>query len=215
MSRLRDALAIALGAALLGAGSLSAQTTPPPPTPPRVEAPQQSGTTPPQQGRQGGRAGRQTPPRGQRAGEPNPDGPLTVPQVEQMFDNYAVVQAQAELELTDDQLGRFTRRFQALQNVRRRTQRQRQMKLRELGGLIAGPGPVADPAAVSAKVKELDDLIVQAAQEVRTAYGTIDEVLTPKQRAHFRTFEFRMERKKLELLARAQAAARGGRPELR
>jgi Spy/CpxP family protein refolding chaperone len=160
------------------------------------------------------RQGRQTPPRGQR-GEPNPDGPLTVPQVEQMFDNYAVVQAQSELQLTDEQLARFTRRFQALQTVRRRAQRERQMKLRELGSLIAAPGPAADPNAVTAKIKELDDLIVQSAQDVRTSYGAIDEVLTPKQRAHFRTFEFRMERKKLELLARAQAAARGGRPELR
>jgi Spy/CpxP family protein refolding chaperone len=201
------------------AGELQAQTAAPPTAaPPRVEAPpqeRQTGrVTPPQQGRQGLRQGRQNPPRG-RAGEANPDGPLTVPQVEQMFDNYAVVQAQAELALTDDQLARFTRRFQALQNVRRRAQRERQMKLRELGALIAGAGPVADPNAVNAKVKELDDLIVQAAQEVRTSYGAIDEVLSPKQRAHFRTFEFRMERKKLELLARAQAAARGGRQELR
>ena len=218
MSRLRSAMLAALCVAAIGADALSAQTAPPPAgtPPPQVTPPPQSGTTTPPPGRQGaGRLGRQAPPRGQRGGEPNPDGPLTAPQVEQMFDNYAVVQAQTELQLTDDQLARFTRRFQMLQNVRRRTQRERQMKLRELGSLTAGPGPLEDPAAVNAKVKELDDQIVVTAQQIRAAYGAIDEVLTPKQRARFRTFEFRMERKKLELLARAQAAARGGRPELR
>jgi hypothetical protein len=140
------------------------------------------------------------------------DAPLTAQQVEQEFDNFALGQAQRALNLNEGQFFRFARAYRALQGVRRRAQRQRRAMLGELGPLLRGPGAVADPPAVEARIAALDEQLVITAQEVRRAYGAIDRVLNLRQRGRFRQFEQQMELKKLELLARAQAGARGGGP---
>ncbi|MEZ5317101.1 MAG: hypothetical protein R2752_06835 [Vicinamibacterales bacterium] len=140
--------------------------------------------------------------------------PLTAQQVEQEFDNFALGQAQRALNLTDGQFFRFARAYRALQVVRRRAQRQRRAMLGELGPLVRGPGPVQNPAAVETRLSALDQQLVTTAQEVVRAYGAVDRVLNVRQRVRFRQFEQQMEMKKLELLARAQAAGRGGPPRL-
>jgi hypothetical protein len=133
---------------------------------------------------------------------------LTVQQVERMWDDYVLTQAQTTLNLTPQQFPRFRNRMLALQQVRRRMQRERNVVLREAQQLMAGRGPVEDPAAVTAKLKLYDDLMVRSADQLRQAYASIDELLNVRQRVRFRVFEERMAQKKLELLAQARQAAR-------
>lgn len=149
--------------------------------------------------------------RGQRgAGAAPGTQPLTPAQVERMWDTFMASQARTGLNLNEPQFLRFTVELQALQNLRRRQQRLRNGLRAELNALIDGGGPV-DEAAITAKLDEFDQASVQAAQQIRRAYSAIDAVLTPRQRVRFRLFEERMARRKLELLAEARAAARGGR----
>jgi len=135
--------------------------------------------------------------------------PMRVAEVERMWDTYVAAQATTALNLTDEQFLRFATRLQNLQNLRRRVQRQRRALTAELNAMVSGDGPV-DRAAVTARLLQLDELGVQSAQQVRRAYARIDAVLNLRQRVRFRTFEERMAQRKLELLAEARRAARGG-----
>lgn len=132
------------------------------------------------------------------------DARVTAGQVELEFENFALAQARSALGLADGQFFRFARAYRALQQVRRRGLRQRRVLMGELAGLVRGTGPVADPEAALAKIRAVDDHAVQLAQEVGSAHGAIDAVLNVRQRARFRQFEQQMERKKTELLLRAQ-----------
>lgn len=160
----------------------------------------------------------QTPPAQAGAAAPqrraDPDQ-LTPAQVEQEFDNFALGQAQQQLGLAEAQYFRFARAYRALQMVKRRAQRERRAMMAELNALVRPPGPVADPAAVTARIAALDEQMVQSAVAARQAHVAIDGVLNLRQRARFRQFEQQMERKKLELLALAQGAARGREPPRR
>jgi Spy/CpxP family protein refolding chaperone len=147
---------------------------------------------------------------GQGAAQPPRDpGALTAADVEREFDNFALGQAQRQLNLTEAQFFRFARAYRALQNVKRQAQRERRVLMAELGALIREPGPVQNPDAVLAKIKAIDDLGVQAATRIQRALAAVDGVLNVRQRARFRQFDQQMERRKLELLGLAQANARG------
>jgi hypothetical protein len=126
-----------------------------------------------------------------------------------MWDEYVLSQAQAALNLTDQQFMRFRNRLNQLQQLRRRLQRERNQKLREAQQALSGRGAPVDPAVVSARLKEYDDLMVSSAEQLRQSYVSIDEVLNVRQRVRFRLFEDRMAQKKLELLAQARQAAGG------
>ena len=140
----------------------------------------------------------------------NPDL-MTVQQVEQYFDQVVLFQAQARLELTDEQFLKFRAALRQLQEARRIQQRRRLQLLRQLGELIVPAEP--DATEVSAKMKELDDLAVEGNRRVQEAYGSIDGVLTLRQRARFRVFEENMERRKLDLIARARQQASPSDPQ--
>jgi Spy/CpxP family protein refolding chaperone len=134
----------------------------------------------------------------------NPDV-MTVQQVEEYFDQVMLHQARTNLALTDDQFLRFGAGLRRLQTARRQQQRQRLAMMRDLNGLVnATP---FDEAAVTSKLKELDDVSARSTDEIRTAYDAIDRTLTLRQRARFRIFEEMMERRKLELVARARQQA--------
>lgn len=152
------------------------------------------------------RGGARRPPPGGRVEAP---GGVTVAQAEQLFDRYVLAQARTALQLGPNQVTPFERRLQQLQMTRRRGQRQRQQLIAELGALSRGGGPGAD-TAVAEKLRQLDALNAMVEQDVRDAYARVEEVLTVRQRARFRVFEQRMERQKLELIARAREAAREG-----
>jgi len=51
----------------------------------------------------------------------------------------------------------------------------------------------------------------KAAAELVKSYDTLDEALTPRQRARFRLLEENMERRKIDLLMRARQVGRQNR----
>jgi Spy/CpxP family protein refolding chaperone len=152
-----------------------------------------------------GRQGRQAAPPGAAAGaidEPN----ITPAEIRRMFDSYALMQAQEQLKITDDQFPKFLTRFKALQDIRRRTQQERNRTLQELRRLTADPQ--ADENAMKERVKALEDLEERSQSDVRKAYDAIDQVLDVRQQARFRVFEEAMEQRMLQLITRARQANR-------
>ena len=144
-------------------------------------------------------------PRGRAAAaEADAPGPA---RVLNMLDAWAIVQAQDTLQLADDQYGEFVARLKRLQQTRRRNLQTRNGILQELRRL-AGPQTVeVDDAAIGEQLKALAEHDQRAAAEMRQAYDQLDQVLSPRQRARFRLFEEVLERRKIDLLKRAQQGA--------
>lgn len=128
---------------------------------------------------------------------------LSPQEVQRLFDAYAVVQAQEQLSLTDEQYGRFVTRLKALQDVRRQHLLRRERLLREMARMVQSRGASTD-VEIKARLDELAQADQSAATEQRHAYDQIDELLDLRQRARFRVFEAAMERRKLDLLLRAR-----------
>ena len=128
-------------------------------------------------------------------------------EIQRLFDAYAVMQAQEQLQLTDAQWANFLVKMKALQEARRKHQRDRARVLQDLRKMTQ-QGDAADEAQLKERVKALDEIDARAADDLRKAYEALDAVLTPRQQARFRLFEEQMERRKIELLTRARAAAR-------
>jgi hypothetical protein len=126
------------------------------------------------------------------------DGPpaMTPGQVQQLFDAMLVMQAQEALSLTEQQYAQFLTRV--LQ--------QRNRLINELQRLTnpRNPPPNVSDAEVKQRLDALQELEARTAAELRKAYSAIDEVLDVRQRARFRVFEEQLERRKLELVARAR-----------
>ncbi len=193
-------LTLVLCGLLAPAGLAWARTQDPPP-----QNPPPASQTPPPPGQRPGRLG----PRGQRmALPPDPGANPNDAELQAWLNAYALVQAQKELQLSDEQYGPFIQRLQQLQNVRRRQQMERMRILRDLRPLAAPNGTV-DEAAIQDKLKALDGLIGQSAQQLQQAYANLDQILTPRQRARFRLFEERLEQRKLELLSRVRQGGGG------
>jgi hypothetical protein len=129
-----------------------------------------------------------------------------------MLDSYAMFQAQQQLSISDENFGTFAARLKKLQDTRRRNQRQRHRIVQELRRL-AGPRSPApgDDAAIRAQLVALREHDDRAAAELRAAYDGLDAVLDPRQQARYRIFEEQIERRKIDLLLRAQERARQGR----
>jgi hypothetical protein len=152
-----------------------------------------------------GRQGRQAGPPGAAAGAGD-DANITPAEIRRMFDSYALMQAQEQLKITDDQFPKFLTRFKALQDVRRRTLQERNRRLQELRRLTADPQ--ADENAMKEQVKALQELEEHSQADVRKAYDGIDQVLDVRQQARFRVFEEVMEQRMLQLITRARQANR-------
>jgi hypothetical protein len=136
-----------------------------------------------------------------------PPGPVMTPaQVQELFDAMLVMQAQQELSLSEQQYAQFLTRLRVLQQTRRRHQQERIRLINELQRLTnprnqRGGGSEAE---IRQRLRALQDLESQAVAETRRAYDSIDEILDVRQQAQFRVFEERIERRKLELIARAR-----------
>lgn len=128
-----------------------------------------------------------------------------------MFDRYMLAQARPALQLRPEQMAPFRQRFERLVMARRQAQRQRQRLLQDL--LQSSQASGADDTTVAAKLKAVDEQTAAAEQTVREARQQLDDVLSVQQRARFLAFEQRMERQKLELIARARAEARQSRQD--
>jgi Spy/CpxP family protein refolding chaperone len=182
---------LALVAAALAITSVSAQAPPPPP-----------------------QAGGQAPQRPLGKGAPQrqpgePAGQLNLQEVQNMVDTWALVEAEKDLGLTNAQYPDFVARMRRLQSTRRRHMAERQRTLRELNAMVF-TSPRPDDNAIAEKLKAFDLLGEKAAQEMRQVTQELDAILTPFQRAQFRVFEERMERRKIDMLTRARAARGGG-----
>jgi Spy/CpxP family protein refolding chaperone len=186
---------LVLTGVILGAATASAQTPPPPP-------------------RSGGRAGQRglpAPGGSQPVLPPGGGAGLSDGQLQVLLDRWATAQTERQIDVTDEQRPDFRLRLQRLHNLQRRQQQERTRLLRELQVLVADSGPIADEAAVEAKLKTFDNQSVQLAQQIRRAYAAIDEVLNVRQRVRFRIVEEQLERRKLELIMQARRGG-GGRP---
>ena len=144
-----------------------------------------------------------------RAGGPPPapaDQAVSPAEVQRMFDAYALMQAQEQLNIADDQFSAFLTRFKALQDVRRRTLQERARVIMEMRRILNQGQP--DETMIRERLKTLQDINARGADEEKKAYEAIDQVLDLRQQARFRVFEEVMERRKLELVARARQAIR-------
>src|SRR5262245_2344390 len=146
-------------------------------------------------------------PRAGGAPPPPPAEPGVSPaEVQRMFDAYALMQAQEQLNIADDQFSAFLTRFKALQDVRRRTLQERARVLMEMRRILNQPQP--DEQMIRERLKRLYDINTHGTEEEQKAYEAIDQVLDLRQQARFRVFEEVMERRKLELVSRARQANR-------
>jgi hypothetical protein len=127
-------------------------------------------------------------------------------EIQRLFDAYVVMQAQQELQLSDEQFPKFLTRVRTLQDARRRGQIQRGRLLQELRRLLQAG--TQDEGQLRAQLKAMADLDVRVVSEVRQALDGIDLVLDLRQQARFRLFEEQMERRKVELLMRARQGNR-------
>jgi hypothetical protein len=123
-----------------------------------------------------------------------------------MFDAYALIQAQDQLRLNDEQYSRFLVRFKLLQDIRRRALQEHTRLIVELRRLLMQGQP--DEAQLKDRMMQLQDIDSRSIADVKKAYEGIDQVLDVKQQASFRVFEEQMERRKIELITRARQANR-------
>lgn len=151
------------------------------------------------QGRQGRQAQQSPPPGGD-------DAAVTPAEIQRMFDAYALVQAQDQLRLNDEQYSRLLVPFRSLQDVRRRALQEHTRLVAELRRLLM-QGQV-DEGQLKDRMQQLQDVDARAVNDVKRAYDAIDQVLDVKQQAGFRVFEEQMERRKIELITRARQANR-------
>jgi Spy/CpxP family protein refolding chaperone len=148
----------------------------------------------------------QAPPNG-TAEEPT----VTPFELQRLFDSYALLQAQDQLKISDEQYGRFLPRFKALQDVRRQMLQQRARALAEIRRMLADSS--TDETQIKDRLKQLQEIESRGQADARKAYDAIDQVLDLRQQAQFRIFEEQMERRKIELVTRARQANRANRPQ--
>ncbi|MBS1818978.1 MAG: hypothetical protein JSU08_13680 [Acidobacteria bacterium] len=134
-----------------------------------------------------------------------PDG-VSPAEIQRLFDAYVVMQAQQELQLSDEQYPKFLAKVKALQAARQRGQADRTRILQDLRRLDSASS--LDENQARAQLKTLAEVDARTANEVRDALAGIDEVLDVRQRIRFRLFEEQMERRKVDLLMRARQANR-------
>lgn len=148
-------------------------------------------------------------------GAPGAGDPAVSPaEIQRMLDGYMLIQAQDVLQLSDEQFPRFLSRVRAWQDMRRRSQGERQRMLQELRRMTAARAGTVDEATIRERLKALDDLESRAGTEIQQQRIAIDQVLNPYQQARFRIFEETMEQRKIELLMRArQGRGRQNQPQ--
>jgi Spy/CpxP family protein refolding chaperone len=127
-------------------------------------------------------------------------------EIQRMFDSYALIQAQDQLKISDDQFPQFLTRFKVLQDTRRKNMTERFRMVQDLRRLIRDAQP--DETRLRERLKALDDLDARAQSELTKAYEAINQVLDVYQQAKFRVFEENMENRKLALVMRARQANR-------
>ena len=121
-----------------------------------------------------------------------------------MFEAYALLQAQNQLKLTDEQYADFIVRLRGLQNARRRHQQSRQRLIQDLRRLTNPQNATTDEAAIRTALDGLTREDATAQDEITKSLAQVDEILDLRQRARFRLLEEQLERWKLDLLSRVR-----------
>lgn len=132
---------------------------------------------------------------------------LSPGELQRLFDAYTLMKAQEALRLSDDQYGTFAVRLRELQRVRRASVQRRARLLQQLNHL-SKQTPPATEQALNGALEALQDHDATAHTALSRAYRRLDEVLDVAQRARFRVIEQQIERRKLELIARARERQR-------
>jgi Spy/CpxP family protein refolding chaperone len=143
---------------------------------------------------------------GPRGGAGGEDPSVSPAEIQRMFDAYALMQAQEQLKISEDQFSQFLTRYKALQDVRRRNLQERTRLVNELRRLLNRGQP--DETQLKERLNALQELETRLPADVKKAYDAIDQMLDLQQQAKFRVFEENMERRKLELVTRARQANR-------
>jgi hypothetical protein len=145
---------------------------------------------------------------GQGRGAAGAEEPAVSPaEIQRMFDAYALMQAQEQLKIGDDQFSQFLTRYKALQEVRRRNLQERQRLVNEMRRIL-NAGGTPDEAMLGERLKAIQELEARSSADMKKAYDAIDQILNIQQQAKFRVFEENMERRKLDLVTRARQANR-------
>src|SRR5450755_1287655 len=84
------------------------------------------------------------------------DGSVSPAEIQRMFDAYALMQAQEQLKISDDQFSQFLTRYKALQDVRRRNQQERARLTNEMRRLLNGGQP--DESQLKERLNALQEL---------------------------------------------------------
>ena len=151
--------------------------------------------------------------RGRGRGQQSPDAAgadapgVSPAEIQRLFDSYALIQAQEQLKIGDEQFPQFLSRFKALQDVKRQARQERARIINELRRM-SKDGDAIDEARVKDRLKALEDLDARSQTDLAKAYGAINQVLDVRQQAKFRVFEENMENRQLALVMRARQANR-------
>ena len=140
------------------------------------------------------------------AGAPNApaNNPISLAELNRLFEAYAVVQAQDFLKLTDEQYPDFVARLKQLQDARRRHFVNHNRIIADLNRTLRLPEDQIDDKALKALYESLDREDDTAQGEIKKAFDNVITMLDVRQRARFRVFEENLERRKLDLLSRVQ-----------
>jgi hypothetical protein len=144
-------------------------------------------------------------------GEPGAEAGVSPAEIQRLFDAYVLMQAQNQLKLSDDQYAQFLPRFRALQETRRRALIERVRVVQNLRRLANDPQ--SNDGDIRDQLNALQDVEARTMTDVRKAHDAVDQTLDTRQQARFRLFEENMERRKLELVARARQANRARRQQ--
>src|ERR1700675_1518123 len=116
---------------------------------------------------------------GQRAGAE--DGSVSPAEIQRMFDAYALMQAQEQLKISEEQFSQFLTRYKALQDVRRRNLQERTRLVNEMRRLLNRGQP--DETQLKERLNSLQELETRLPADVKKAYDAIDQVLDLQQQA--------------------------------
>ncbi len=138
-----------------------------------------------------------------RLNQPNQGSNAPIQELQEVFDAFALVQAQRILQLDDEQYGRFFPKMSRVYQLRRGHGQARMRLVNEIRRLYAGPQRGTD-AQLADAVGRLDELEGRFVTDMRALRLAVDEVLTPRQRAGLRFFEEDMERQKIDFITRSR-----------
>lgn len=154
----------------------------------------------------------------QPAGPENPNAPrpplqgdaISPADVQSMFDAMLLMDAERFIGLTPEQFPQFVQRVKKLQEAKVNQMRRHNKAFGELRAMSNPQTGRADDASIDAKLKELDQIEVESHAALTKALESLDQMLTPRQRARFRLLEDNLEKKKLEFITKARQPGRGG-----